>query len=211
MICITDIHGCYGTLLKLLEKCPSGHEVVFLGDLVDRGPYSAQVVKYARENKIRCVMGNHDHMMADYFADRPSDYDHGVWHSNGGMLAERSYSYRNQMIDDAAWLGSLPPYIKEGKLFLSHTGHGDDPRLFDAIWNRSFLFPDDGLFRIFGHTPQKTPLVTETFMLIDTGAAYKRHGLGVLTALVIDPENPSDYKFVSQDYDEPPNPKDKDL
>ena len=74
---IGDIHGCYDELCELLEKL--GYEVdkvgakaynkqdrkaVFLGDLVDRGPNSPQVLRLVmsmvKEGAAYCVLGNHD-------------------------------------------------------------------------------------------------------------------------------------------------------
>lgn len=47
--CISDVHGCYHTLMALLMQIPSEYEIVFLGDLVDRGPRSKQVVDFVRK------------------------------------------------------------------------------------------------------------------------------------------------------------------
>ncbi|MFO1519570.1 MAG: symmetrical bis(5'-nucleosyl)-tetraphosphatase [bacterium] len=67
---IGDIQGCFKTLLKLLEKIhfsPLSDQLWLLGDLVNRGPHSLEVLRWAsshREN-IRVVLGNHDlHLLA---------------------------------------------------------------------------------------------------------------------------------------------------
>jgi serine/threonine protein phosphatase 1 len=211
MILVSDVHGCYHTLMRLLAKCPQDHEVVLLGDLVDRGPYSAQVVDWAIKNSIRCVKGNHDHMMADSILRNGRDYDPGVWTMNGALETLRSYDDKSKIRTHAQWIDSLPVYIKEGKLLLSHTGHGTAQYEFDAVWSRSFSFPDDGYFRVFGHTPSKRPIIEANWIKIDTGAAYKSHGLGILTALVIDPSSPSEHYFLREDYNEPIPERDKDL
>lgn len=64
-----DIHGCYGEMVSLLERCGYrlGNEddrerfsVVLAGDLVNKGPGSVDVVRTAREEGFLAVRGNHD-------------------------------------------------------------------------------------------------------------------------------------------------------
>jgi predicted phosphodiesterase len=63
---IGDVHGCLNELKELLERvyAMKGKEkttVIFAGDLVNKGPYSAEVVAYARTMEdAYCVRGNHD-------------------------------------------------------------------------------------------------------------------------------------------------------
>lgn len=62
-IIIGDVHGCLDELNELIEKVeyrPGGDELVFVGDLVDRGPDSAGVLRRARELGAVCVLGNHE-------------------------------------------------------------------------------------------------------------------------------------------------------
>lgn len=60
-IVIGDVHGCLEELDELLTLVsPRRHRVVFAGDLVDRGPDPAGVVRRVRELGAECVMGNHD-------------------------------------------------------------------------------------------------------------------------------------------------------
>ncbi|MBA3540775.1 MAG: metallophosphoesterase [Deltaproteobacteria bacterium] len=59
-IAIGDVHGCLEELDELLGLLGPGHRLVFLGDLVDRGPDPVGVVRRVRELGAECVMGNHD-------------------------------------------------------------------------------------------------------------------------------------------------------
>ena len=67
---IGDVHGCWLTLQKLLDKIrwkPKVDSLWFVGDLVNRGPSSLEVLRWARENSERLVvvLGNHDlHLLA---------------------------------------------------------------------------------------------------------------------------------------------------
>jgi serine/threonine protein phosphatase 1 len=59
---IGDVHGEYDTLSKLLKKIPTGSEIVFVGDLIDRGKHSSDVVELVRKNNYKVVLGNHELM-----------------------------------------------------------------------------------------------------------------------------------------------------
>ena len=63
---IGDVHGCLEELKLLHEKAISFNDgvpfrqVILLGDLVNKGPESAKVVKYVRQQSWLSVRGNHD-------------------------------------------------------------------------------------------------------------------------------------------------------
>lgn len=63
VIIVGDVHGCLDELLELLQKCDydkQRDELVLVGDLVNKGPKSVEVVQHVRKNNILCVRGNHD-------------------------------------------------------------------------------------------------------------------------------------------------------
>lgn len=70
---IGDVQGCFRTLERLLEHMPyspARDRLVLVGDLVNRGPYSAEVLRWAmRQNhRVAAVLGNHDlHLIACHF------------------------------------------------------------------------------------------------------------------------------------------------
>ena len=76
---IGDIHGCLGQLEDLIGKIQldlegfpiKQHKLVFLGDYVDRGPHSKEVIEYLiklRNSELVCEMllGNHDERLASF-------------------------------------------------------------------------------------------------------------------------------------------------
>lgn len=80
---IGDVHGCFDELLELISKLgyvmppfdgdwyhPEGRRLCFVGDYVDRGPKSMNVLKLLAcqflENNITCVLGNHDDKLRRY-------------------------------------------------------------------------------------------------------------------------------------------------
>lgn len=61
IIAIGDVHGCLEELLMLLEACKhmSEDRLLFLGDLIDRGPDPVGVVNFARTLGAESILGNH--------------------------------------------------------------------------------------------------------------------------------------------------------
>jgi serine/threonine protein phosphatase 1 len=73
IVIIGDVHGVLDSLLELLKTIPSGgfNAYVFLGDLVDRGPQSGDVVRYVAETKhAYTTLGNHDECHVRYEGHR---------------------------------------------------------------------------------------------------------------------------------------------
>lgn len=67
VIIVGDVHGCADEMEMLLEKCHYDEKkdiVIFVGDLVNKGPKSAETIRRVRAMTERgeafCVMGNHD-------------------------------------------------------------------------------------------------------------------------------------------------------
>lgn len=188
LIIISDIHGCYKTLIALVEKArakfPDG-EIILLGDLIDRGPDSKSVVEWVIKNKIPTVLGNHEHLCIDCYSGR-MEYPNRGWKNNGGNKTIKSFHGRVPR-EIVAWMATLPTYIihpNYPELLISHTGHGLNPIKVDAIWDRSQSFPKDNYYRVFGHTPVPDPIINDTWAAIDTGCAYNGIYGDKLTAFV---------------------------
>lgn len=63
ILIVGDVHGCLDELKELLAKCafdPSNTTLILVGDLVNKGPYSAETVRYVRSIGALCVRGNHE-------------------------------------------------------------------------------------------------------------------------------------------------------
>ena len=114
---ISDVHGCYDTLMALIAKLPSDARLVFVGDLIDRGLDSKKVVDFVHKNNYEIVTGNHEHMVVDCyktngFADSTcctSKYGR-MWIENGGVECLISYN-KNIDAEDAKWMSTLPSYL----------------------------------------------------------------------------------------------------
>ncbi len=126
MIVISDVHGCFETLMALVKKLPKDQPLCFVGDLIDRGPWSMQVIDWVKSNGHDCVIGNHEVMMiqegfkANYWASK-------VWMPNGGLQTLNSYKellFRengalygekpaiDKFVEHIEWLKNLPVYIE---------------------------------------------------------------------------------------------------
>lgn len=145
---IGDVHGEYDQLITLLNKLPKDALICFVGDLIDRGSKSKEVVKFIKDNNHYCVLGNHEEIMTDAIK-----YSSGLnhWFSNGGLETVKSYidipkkfyeqgfykdhefeyflEENKEMNEDIKWFEKLPRIIKfsienEKPLYVSHSGIG---------------------------------------------------------------------------------------
>jgi serine/threonine protein phosphatase 1 len=121
---IGDVHGHFDALCSLLDKIglDSEDQVYFLGDLIDRGSQSAQVVQFVKDNKFNCLKGNHEVMLLDVLGtgDICQQAFH-AWLHNGGYATIVSYGSQIPR-DDIEWIKSLPLYLDLGDFWLVHAG-----------------------------------------------------------------------------------------
>ncbi len=107
---IGDIHGEIGLLEKLLEAILKydPQQITFVGDYIDRGPYSREVVDriMSLEVPVACLMGNHELMMLSAIEDSALGYNPmELWYRNGGEATLHSFgfpgffSFQTQMED----------------------------------------------------------------------------------------------------------------
>ena len=107
---IGDIHGEIALLDKLLEEIlkQDPQQITFVGDYIDRGPYSREVVDriMALELPVACLMGNHELMMLSAIEDSSLGYNPmELWYRNGGEATLQSFgfsgffSFQTQMED----------------------------------------------------------------------------------------------------------------
>src|SRR5262245_13873765 len=107
ILAIGDIHGCNTALRQLLRQVQPARDdrIIFLGDYIDRGPESRQVIDSLLELKKTCspvfLRGNHEVMLLD---SRESFLKSNIWQSYGGL--ETAFSYGSNFNKD--WGGSIP-------------------------------------------------------------------------------------------------------
>ncbi|MBE9118178.1 serine/threonine protein phosphatase [Lusitaniella coriacea LEGE 07157] len=130
-IFIGDIHGHYNALMQLLDAIAPDLEdsVYFVGDLIDRGPQSAQVVEFVMKNNYPCILGNHEQMLLDILED-PEVPHHfrQAWLYSGGQSTIESYGDDGIPSEHLQWFQNLPYYRDLGDVWLVHAGvHPDMP------------------------------------------------------------------------------------
>jgi serine/threonine protein phosphatase 1 len=117
---IGDVHGCYKTLMALIKQLPKDAKLVFVGDLIDRGPDSAKVVEFVKSNNYPCVLGNHEVFMIQALNQQLkeksiSEYmnNHYFWRKNGGVATLTSYHNPMYNINEHyEWMKQLPLYLE---------------------------------------------------------------------------------------------------
>ena len=80
-IFIGDIHGCIDELLFLWKrlKVKSGDQVHQVGDIINKGPKSHEVIQFCIKNKVHAILGNHEIRLLDAYRRKKrtvlKDYD----------------------------------------------------------------------------------------------------------------------------------------
>ncbi len=132
-IVVGDVHGCIQELTDLLEACSASpsDKIVFVGDLVGKGPDSAGVVALARSLRALCVRGNHD--------ERLIRWHELVAQAGATPVPPLGPAHRpaseTLTEDDWTWLMSLPYYLRLPRIETS------DNTAIDAIVVHAGLVP----------------------------------------------------------------------
>ncbi|EHR01490.1 metallophosphoesterase family protein [Bradyrhizobium sp. WSM471] len=203
---IGDIHGRADLLRSVLENINSDYTrspaerpiLVFLGDYIDRGPSSKDVLDILVECKARIesvfLKGNHETFVLAFLQD-PTALD--SWRTCGGLETLHSYGLKptlqpdmQERIDLAvqlattlpddhrAFLGSLQTWFQCGDVLFVHAGIRPNIPIAqqdesDLLWIREdfldFRAPFEA-FVVHGHTPVRVPDVRTNRLNIDTGA-----------------------------------------
>lgn len=196
ILAVGDLHGRYDLLEQVLDRLAprhAGSRLVFLGDYIDRGPDSRQVVErliaLGRERPDTVFLkGNHEELLLDALEGRRLE----LWLLNGGLETLASYGLAGLEPPGPETLSRLPAdhleffrglrlYFESQSYLLVHAGV--DPELGlekqdarDLLWirDRFFQAPGHRLGKtvVFGHTPFEEPLRGPGLIGIDTGAVY---------------------------------------
>ena len=220
---IGDVHGCFDELVILLEHLgyevetragadgetafsvthPNGRKVVFLGDLVDRGPGVTKVLRLVMamvaDGVALCVAGNHESKLNRKLQGRNVQISHGLAESLEQLELE-SPAFRQRA---AEFLDGLISHyvLSDGDLVVAHAGIKAEYQGRASARVRDFCLygettgetDDFGLpvrvnwasgYRgratvVYGHTPIMDPAWLNNTMNIDTGCVFG----GKLTAL----------------------------
>ncbi len=218
---IGDVHGCFEELQTLLERLgyevvireasekvfavrhPQGRKAVFLGDLVDRGPATPDVLRLAMDmvasGEAFCIPGNHDIKLLRKLKGKDVQITHGLAESLA-QLEQESPAFKARV---TTFLDGLVSHyvLDDGKLVVAHAGMKEAMQGRGSSAVRSFALYGEttgetdefGLpvrynwaaeYRgramvVYGHTPVPAPEWFNSTINIDTGCVFG----GKLTAL----------------------------
>lgn len=216
---IGDVHGCLDLLEDLLSRIEEEirgrpkpkTSIIFLGDLIDRGPKSAQVIERLRTYSppgasAHFIMGNHEEVMLRVLAGEAGLVSN--WLRFGGAATLRSYAIDPRELSGMSsneiaarirksvptghieFLESFADSILFGRYLFVHAGIRPGIDLaeqsqFDLRWIREPFLTDStdhGFVVVHGHTITNSVEVASNRIGIDTGAFCT----GTLTALAIE-------------------------
>jgi len=196
---IGDVHGCADELDDLLRVAgySVGDRLVFVGDLVAKGPDSAGVVARARELAALAVLGNHEMPILAHFSSK----------RRGEAAPKIKETHRETALaltpGDVSWLESLPVFLRleEHGVIVAHAGIVPGIRLedqqqealltmrsirADGTWSKTFEHGTPWAERyegpehvVFGHDAMRNLQLYAFATGLDTGCVYG----GELTAL----------------------------
>jgi serine/threonine protein phosphatase 1 len=198
-IAIGDIHGCSAALAALLDAVAPGPDdmVVALGDYIDRGPNSRDVIEILLDLADRCrlvpLLGNHEEML---FAALEGRSDRDYWLRFGGDATLRSYGVDDPKAIPSRHLaflkGCRPFHETDTHIFvhancspnLSLANQSSTTRLWEHLNVMKAAPHFSGKTVVVGHTPQKDGRILDLGFLtcIDTDCCNG----GWLTALEVD-------------------------
>ena len=195
---IGDIHGCYYTLVELYDKIVKKYptiKIYSVGDFIDRGNNSCDVMEFVIAKKIEFTPGNHEYMFYNFFKE-PSSIFARSWVFNGSEETLESYEDNEEKVfTHINIIKKAPFYINTPDCFISHAGVSQEYEYFlpknfredltslhDLIYNdyrsdRGVLWCRDtplniGKLQIIGHTKHQEIILDEdnNAVYIDTGA-----------------------------------------
>lgn len=216
---IGDVHGHFDLLIRLLRRIKADTEqrvaakthVVLLGDLIDRGPHSAEVLEYLRAHRdgfatFHFIAGNHEEAMLASLAGTLPQEELG-WLDFGGRETMISYGVDRELLTVAGpdfaeqmrrfvprihldFMASFVDSLQIGDYVFVHAGimpgvpiDRQDSR--DMRWIRQPFLDDrrdHGFVVVHGHTITEQPDIQHNRVGIDTGA----YRTGLLTALALE-------------------------
>jgi serine/threonine protein phosphatase 1 len=201
---IGDIHGCMDNLEilfgKIVHEITDDDTIIFMGDYIDRGPSSYEVVEFLmgllKKFNVIFLKGNHEDMLLKL---KKGENDSRNYFENGGIPTLRSYRKHTGRSGiprkHQSFFSKLLPYYETIDFIAVHAGLNpkintiDEQEEYDMLWIRENFFRSERRWEktvIFGHTPCSSIngssndiyINDETNIIgIDTGACYG----GILT------------------------------
>jgi len=154
---VGDIQGCAPSLKALVKKIPKKSNMIFLGDLVNRGPDSLgalrQLKSLQESGRAECILGNHDlHLLA---------IDAGLRNTKGLDTVDAILKAADRK-DLIHWMRNRPMALSNGKILAVHAGvlpQWDLQQTIECAQEVEKVlrskFYKDFLANMYGNTPNK--------------------------------------------------------
>jgi serine/threonine protein phosphatase 1 len=190
---MSDIHGMDEYLMNMLEytteiakKEGFVADYIFLGDYVDRGYGTAQVLAIVRllqeampEGRVITLRGNHEEMFINEHFSYPR-HDMSFYSSKTGKSFSKIFKHSTPPADLGKWMKKLPYYFEDKLHLFVHAGIRPnipihEQRASDMVWIREgFLFyrGSHPKYIVHGHTPTNTIDIKHNRCCVDTGAVF---------------------------------------
>ena len=194
-----DVHGCLEEWEELRKLIPKNSIEISVGDILDKGPYPVEALRYAKKNKILTIMGNHEYKHLRKHIGR-----------NVKLDEDQQRVYPQLKDEDFEFIENMPFFLKLNHLTIIHAGITNWIRLNnppfnimtlllflrDVDENNKFLplnhnnpnarywadvYDGHEGFVVYGHNPFMDVKKNEFAAGIDTACVYGNK----LTALVI--------------------------
>lgn len=111
IVAVGDVHGCIeelNELLKTIQYNPNQMRLVFLGDLLDRGPEPIACVRRVRELGVECIMGNHEEKHLRWHKHEKNKERTGKANPMKPMAEAEAAANAGLSDQDWTWLKALP-------------------------------------------------------------------------------------------------------
>lgn len=194
---VGDVHGCVEELMLLLERAKqTSHidKVILLGDLINKGPYSFEVLTLAKKENFICLMGNHELNFLNKFANN----NHAALSPELKLMVTEMGPRINDWV---AYIQQFLPYFETDTFFAVHAGIRPDMpphqtridelcniRRWDGKGNdlQSEHLPPWYYFYkelkpiIFGHWAKQGLIIKNNIIGLDSGCVYGKKLSAVL-------------------------------
>ena len=131
---VGDVHGCINEVRSLIKKVTDHgvEEIIFVGDLIDKGPYSVEVLRFVKdlddEMKISIVEGNHENKHFRFWSKMESGYTDQALKMKGADDLKRIMTSAGRPL--RCWIkNKTVPYITRPKLGLTVVHGGITPSI----------------------------------------------------------------------------------
>ena len=198
---MSDIHGMADELFLLLDGIRYKHtadRLIVLGDYIDRGPNSKDILDYfiklkkVAGKKLVLLRGNHEDICIKAFHDKPAFGQDAtsLWLDNGGDATLKSFGEAN-LSKYIAFMEKLPVYVEMDGYIFVHGGVNPDMQLSqtdpeELLWTRDYSAHISGKTVVVGHSikHEVTYIPDANTLCVDTGGFTGMYGRGGRLSIV---------------------------